>query len=530
MNSYEVAAKIIHTLKLWGMKQVVLCPGGRNAPFVQVLSEGQDLEIHSGFDERASSFFALGLSRAHKEPVAVITTSGTATAELLPAVIEAHYTQTPLVVITADRPKTLRGTGAPQTIQQMGIFENYVEAEYDVHVSWDKNLASWSVRQPLHINVCFDEPLWQVTPAAQLPKKSPYQRPHFPLMKLAGGQWGFVSLRDLKNEYQLFQKGLKKPLLILGDSDEVSEAKKQFVEQWQGYVYVEGISGYSSITHPRRLYAADLVLADLVKQKKVDSVLRLGGVPTMKFWRELERYQLPTLSMSDRPFSGLSYGNAYLMEDALLSELSGAWEAELLEEAEVLASDQAKYQESEALLGQWSGSEAELLAQLFSKIPKDESVYLGNSMPIRYWDRLCQKSEAKEGRAILANRGANGIDGQLSTALGHLHKEKTLWVILGDLTALYDANALWFLGQAHSLKLVVVNNRGGRIFDPMFPSELFLNAHSLNFKAFAEQWGLEYFQEKRKVKIPETSSFLLEICPDQESTQQEQRAYKALRS
>src|SRR5690606_31248323 len=104
------------------------CPGGRNAPFVFLLSENKNFRVHSAFDERGAGFYALGLSQARGRPTAVITTSGTAVAEVLPAVIEAHYTGTPLVVVSADRPQRMRGSGAPQTIEQKNIFGAYVES------------------------------------------------------------------------------------------------------------------------------------------------------------------------------------------------------------------------------------------------------------------------------------------------------------------------------------------------------------------------------------------------------------------
>jgi 2-succinyl-5-enolpyruvyl-6-hydroxy-3-cyclohexene-1-carboxylate synthase len=157
MTNIALASHILGWLKARGVRDICLCPGGRNAPFVEILSPSPDFQIHSSFDERSAGFFALGLTQRNKSPAAIITTSGTAVAEVLPSVMEAHYAGLPLIVISADRPRRLRGTGAPQAVEQVGMFGVYAEQSLDLQKEF--RTPEWSGARPLHINVCFDEPL-----------------------------------------------------------------------------------------------------------------------------------------------------------------------------------------------------------------------------------------------------------------------------------------------------------------------------------------------------------------------------------
>ena len=131
MNS-EFSYKIVKNLVQWGVKEFYVCAGARNVPLIDLLLNTKDIKIYSHFDERSLAFYALGRIKALKTPVAVIVTSGTAVAELFPAVVQAYYSDLPLVVVTADRPKKQRGTGSPQTIEQKNIFGNYVSVCIDV--------------------------------------------------------------------------------------------------------------------------------------------------------------------------------------------------------------------------------------------------------------------------------------------------------------------------------------------------------------------------------------------------------------
>jgi 2-succinyl-5-enolpyruvyl-6-hydroxy-3-cyclohexene-1-carboxylate synthase len=158
MTNIERARQLVEQVRGLGTNDFCTCAGSRNSPLLVVLgslgrwvagSLGDDVRVFSFVDERSAAFFALGRTKTHGNPAAVVTTSGTAVAELLPAVIEAHYSALPLVLITADRPARYRGSGAPQAIEQVGIFGSYAATSLD----------GWNRARPLHLNIEFDEPL-----------------------------------------------------------------------------------------------------------------------------------------------------------------------------------------------------------------------------------------------------------------------------------------------------------------------------------------------------------------------------------
>lgn len=150
---------VIKQLGQVGVKELCVCPGGRNAPFVAFLSDSGQFECFYWYEERSAAFFALGKTKIHERPVAVITTSGTAAGELLPAAMEAYYSGNPLILVTADRPRRFRGTAAPQTAEQVGIFGMYATYSQDIADDEECNLEPWNKVSPAHVNVCFEEPL-----------------------------------------------------------------------------------------------------------------------------------------------------------------------------------------------------------------------------------------------------------------------------------------------------------------------------------------------------------------------------------
>jgi 2-succinyl-5-enolpyruvyl-6-hydroxy-3-cyclohexene-1-carboxylate synthase len=148
MGNVQRATQLIEELRARGVRDFCVCAGSRNSPLLVALGR-TDARLFSFVDERSATFFALGRSKQHGNPVAIVTTSGTAVAEMLPGAIEAYYSGVPLILISADRPARFRGTGAPQSIEQLGIFGVYAET----------SLESWSRSRPLHLNIEFDEPL-----------------------------------------------------------------------------------------------------------------------------------------------------------------------------------------------------------------------------------------------------------------------------------------------------------------------------------------------------------------------------------
>jgi len=155
----QLAEQILHAAQQVGTTELCLCPGGRNSPFITLLSSSETYRCYYWFEERSAAFFALGRSKRLERPVGVITTSGTAAGELLPAAMEAYYSCIPLLLITADRPKRFRGSGAPQSAEQAGLFGKYAPFFQDLEGQEPCDLSAWDGEGPAHLNVCFEEPL-----------------------------------------------------------------------------------------------------------------------------------------------------------------------------------------------------------------------------------------------------------------------------------------------------------------------------------------------------------------------------------
>ncbi|MEO0414767.1 MAG: thiamine pyrophosphate-binding protein, partial [Verrucomicrobiota bacterium] len=170
-----LAATTISSVIDWGVCDFVVCAGARNVPLIVDLEAREGLNLWHHFDERAAAFFALGLTKKNLRPVAVVTTSGTAVAEMLPAVVEAFYSGLPLICVTADRPRRFRGTGAPQSIEQVGIFSTYAQCGDFEKVAELPEMLNWNQASPLHLNLCFEEPKPEPATAA-----SPIMSSHDP--------------------------------------------------------------------------------------------------------------------------------------------------------------------------------------------------------------------------------------------------------------------------------------------------------------------------------------------------------------
>ncbi len=501
MTNTDLSRMVYSVLKQAGTEHLVVCAGARNAPLVLNLENMPEFKIFQFFEERSAAFFALGLMRASRKPVAVLTTSGTAAAELLPAVIEAHYQGLPLILVTADRPKAYRGTGSPQTIQQPGLFSTYVETVYDLDVHSDNMTFKWSLKKPMHLNVAFDEPLIDLAgPAEILPRLEVVSTP--------------LSKVKMKN-------ACKAPLVILGDFPQSYQQQVlEFLHRVKAPVYAESLSQMKNISQLQPLLIRSSELCrKLFQMNLCDSVIRIGSVPTLRFWRDLEKKfsKIPVFNFSDLEFSGLARNS----ESSGLEALQAAvveFQSEKLQQIKKL--DEALQAEKQKLLTKYPLSEQNFTKQI-AEVVSNSPIYLGNSLPIRNWDEFadCRSVE------VYANRGANGIDGQISTYLGWSEMAAKSFCYVGDLTALYDLAALGLSPQLNGNKrnIVVLNNFGGQIFKRVFNNEKFVNSHSTRFFHWAKMWNWNYIQITTiealiQLEKPEAQLNVIEVLPDAKQT------------
>lgn len=507
----EVAEEVLQELLSSGVREFCICAGARNSPFVQIFEKNPQLKVYHFFDERSAAFFALGRIGSTRKPVAVLTTSGTAAAEMLPAAVEGTYSSLPLILVTSDRPKKFRGTGAPQSIEQVGLFSYYIEVCFDLdqenhHIS----LKGLSWKKPIHINVCFQEPLIDdVVPILQIPEKSP--RTKFPE----------AFPMNMKDEIQKFVEN-HKPLVILTTLPEkVRVPVTEFLSQLKAPIYAEGISNLRGDTKLMdfTLKSGEKMLSKLFDLNACNAVIRIGGVPTLRFWRDLEdkRIDTPVLSLGYNHFSGLSREIIHFLDLDDLGRIDIKYPRIL--DDEFWKMDEKYFVQILELFKKYPLSEPTLFRQLSLRL-KGASVYLGNSLPVREWDMAADLNFQPQ--RMVANRGANGIDGQISTFLGWAKPDMENWCLVGDLTTLYDLSAPWITQQLESsqLRIVVVNNNGGMIFKKMFGKEIFLNRHNVDFESFARLWKWNY---SRWNQIPEKMDLgqhhVIELCPDEKQTE-----------
>ncbi len=460
MTNIAEARRVIEEAVARGATDFCVCAGSRNAPLLAVLG-ASDLRVFSFVDERSAAFFALGRAKLTGRPAVVITTSGTAVAELLPAAIEAHYSAIPLIFITADRPARYRGTGAPQAIEQEEIFGVY---------------ARGSVQ---HINIEFDEPL--IDDEVSWERGRPARRP--PPVATAAPP--------------LPTPAFTHPLVLLGGLAPAHRDRvRNFALALNAPIYAEPLSGLRE--DPALAHLIITAGERMIGRGDFDGVIRIGNVPTARFWRDLDesRRDLSLVSFSALPFTGCSRGEVHPIE-ALPLDVTPCKRNE-----EFFAADRQQAAAIARVLDAEPQSELALLRELSCTIPENSRVYLGNSLPVREWDLAATRG--RRGFIIEANRGANGIDGQLSTFFGQCDPSRPNVCVIGDLTAIYDSNAPWIVPQLDSaidFEIVIINNGGGRIFsrvaslkklDESTRERIIENSHDLRFEHWAAMWGMEY--------------------------------------
>ncbi len=464
-----------------GVGEFVVCAGSRNGALILSLLDecrSRPWEIHPFFEERSAAFFALGRIRASRRPVAVITTSGTAVAELLPAAIEAYYQALPLVLITADRPERFRGSGAPQAIEQEGVFGAYAATDD----------GTWQVDRPFHLNVPLEEPQ---PGSVRRPLRFETATPT-PSFRPCEDEATKTLTGFLRREDSLL---VVAGCLTDGEFPELTD----FLVKLQAPILADATSGLHA--EPRLAHWLVKSGDRLLKSWWPDRVLRIGGVPSFRFWRDLEDlHEITVCSVSDRPFSGLARPSELIVGDieglcagAQVSPkpANDTWRSVDNEGAFLL----------EELLRRLPASEPAVVRGMLDRVGLDAALFVGSSLPIR------EAALMGVGRLPLrcaANRGANGIDGNLSTFLGWAWgHDYEAWGLFGDLTTLYDLTSPAILARMPNkapVRIVVMNNQGGKIFRllPHYHNlsadamKVIENPHEFQFQHWAQAWGLDY--------------------------------------
>jgi|TARA_B110000908_G_scaffold121796_1_gene142799 2-succinyl-5-enolpyruvyl-6-hydroxy-3-cyclohexene-1-carboxylate synthase len=506
-----------------GIQEYVVCAGARNLGLVAALAdyaesqEAGEIRVFSHFEERAAGFFALGRSMQSGSPCAVVTTSGTAVAELLPAVIEAHYQRRPLLVISADRPVRFRGTGAPQAIEQAGIFENYVEGVEDIEWTDDITLFDgWSGLAPWQMNICLEENEVGTDENIRMSK-----------MRLGELNDARPNI-DMIPALSMIKDAWRGMVVMLGGLEhEDREEVWHFLRDLGVPVLADATSGLRE-----KLGALTLVDGDrILKENPPAHILRIGEVPVGRFWRDLENLpDVNVVSISRTGYSGLARESHVIFGEVsrcirALGETSSVGDS--MDHLKISKRKRGRVSE---LLESLPESEPGMVRMLSVLATMGQSLYLGNSLPIREWNDFAQRDTPYE--LVRANRGANGIDGQISTWLGATADEEDAWAVLGDLTAMYDLSAPVLLDQVQcrGRMLVVINNGGGQIFSRLptvqqlgdAAADLITNHHAHSFEHWAAMWGMDYVKVDGMEGFdfePGEKTTVVEVVPDKRQTE-----------
>jgi 2-succinyl-5-enolpyruvyl-6-hydroxy-3-cyclohexene-1-carboxylate synthase len=500
-----LATVLVDELLCAGMTDAVLAPGSRSAPLALALYErsthAADVRLHVRVDERSASFLALGLAKRSGRPVALVCTSGTATANFHPAVIEAHESRIPLIVLTADRPPELRDTGANQSIDQVRIYGSSTRWSFEVGVpeerpgmvAYWRSLVSraWAAAQdpdpgPVHLNVAFREPLIPDGDTSWCE----------PLGGASGAPW--TKVRSATPGSVLHVPPTRRGVLVVGDG---AVNVKRYVAAasmagWPVLAEPNGNARYGD--HALSSHHFLLGVPEFVEGHRPEVVVTLGkpglSRPLMSLLRRAEQHIVVSPSLARWPDPVRSA--TQIAQDVEIPVVSGddgwlrSWRA-----ADLAARDgvDAVLDESDEV------TEPRLARDLVAGLPGGSLLFTAASMPIRDLD---QTMRPRRGIRILANRGASGIDGLVSSAMGAaLAHAGRSYALLGDLSFLHDQNGL-ILGphdERPDLAIVVVNNQGGGIFSLLPQSgipgpfeRVFGTPHQVDLSHIAAAHGLPY--------------------------------------
>jgi 2-succinyl-5-enolpyruvyl-6-hydroxy-3-cyclohexene-1-carboxylate synthase len=508
--SLACATALVKTLADGGVRHASVSPGSRSTPLALALARHPDIEVHVHLDERSGAFFALGLAKALRRPVVIACTSGTAAAELFPAVVEASQSRMPLILLTADRPPRLRGTGANQTIDQVRLYGAYARAYVEAPVpSSADDVPRWSgagqealfacggvAPGPVQIDCPFEEPL--------IPAGEPVG---------AGAPIGvFYELPEDANpapapeaaEQVAHAVGGKRGLVVSGGSAWFPPGLTVHLAERLGWPVMAEPS--SDARRPGQSLAAGQALAasSWIDAHGPELVLQVGAAPTTRATQRLVASARELIVVDAHHLDPDPEGHASLRVHADAERLVAALEPMPLSRAPVewlddwrLADTVARRAMDEVLDRTEAATELQIARDLATAVPNGGTLFVGNSMPVRDLDYAMAP---REGLRIVANRGASGIDGLVSTAMG-IASARTgpTFALLGDLSLLYDAGALLWGGERFepALTIVVPNNGGGQIFSTLGQQELpeserrlFTTPHSLDLGAICAAAGV----------------------------------------
>jgi len=533
-------ATLTQQLQRLGELELMVCSGARNLVLSVALTqvaEQKGYQVWSHYDERSAGFFMLGRLQAsyasESNKVAVIVaTSGTAIAELLPAVIEAHAQQRPLIILSADLPRSYDASGAPQCMPQLELFDGFIEGKIDIDLTLDESPqewihqleSQWSSHDVWQLNVRFPETKVKVIEALQAPAWR--ESLNLDLEVIAPKRQPF-QVADLM---RFLEEDTWRGLVVMLGGLEIEDRAEvlAFLKQLKAPVIADVTSGLRGALGQLEILGGESIL----QQNKPGKILRIGEVPSGRFWRDLEELpKVKVFSITRQHEPGLARENQWIQSSSITRVLKGLGDVKALEDVlDLLPQDRKRQGKLQELLSAYPQSEVAWMREISIFSSLGNSWYIGNSLPIRNAALAAQSDVCYE--EVRANRGVNGIDGQVATFLGLASSCEASWGVLGDVTTSYDVGAFALakkLPQDAVAYLVVMNNSGGRIFEqlPFFKvlnpqvQEMILQNPEIDLSALAQLWKLHYTlvntaeDLENLVESQKTGLHIIEIRPDE---------------
>ena len=500
---------VVDLLKKHQVKNIVFSPGSRNAPLVIGFNGDNYFKTKVLVDERSAAFYALGMAQQLNEPVVICSTSGSAVLNYSPAIVEAFYQKIPLIVITADRPPEWVDHGEGQSMRQYKVYENYIAESYNLPMLdhpdalWQTSVmtneafhVSKLLSKPVHLNFPFREPLYKTE---LKPSKSGKKITHFKTNKSIG-----------KDQLAILQKKWRKhnKKMIVCGSLQKNSTLNNILKEFNNDPSVCVLTETTSNLHDEKFISSvDRTLERLNDNPSFfpEIVITIGNSIISKKLKKLlrknkpqEHWHIEETNRAQDIFSSLTHFIPINPEEFLKeflddylsnkkSDFSNIWSLEFNK------SEENHFQYLSTC--KWSDLKAHELIQK-QLDGKKVNLQMGNSTSVRYVQLFQQQKEIKYN----SNRGVSGIDGSSSTAIGAASVSNELTVLItGDLSFIYDQHALWNNEVPKNLKIIVVNNQGGGIFNIIsgpkttpYSKEFFETSHGINLGKIAATFKINY--------------------------------------
>jgi 2-succinyl-5-enolpyruvyl-6-hydroxy-3-cyclohexene-1-carboxylate synthase len=500
----ELAQIVISACHQFNIDTVVISPGSRNAPLTIGFSNHKKIQALSLVDERCAAFFALGIAQQTQKPVAILCTSGSALLNYYPAIAEAFYSNIPLVVISTDRPKHLIDIGDGQTIRQENVFENHILfsanlIENEKYKTRNSQLIgealqiSVSQKGPVHINVPFDEPLYETVSDLQ-----EFNFPHISMSSLDNSHIDYDNLSKIWN-------AAEKKMILVGvnyPDEELYQLMDFYADDDSVLILTETTS---NLQNKKAINSIDQLIFSLddmqFKELQPEVLITFGGMIVSKRVKSFLRAYQPKhhWNIDEKKAVNTFFCLSEFIQtkpfDFFLNFNTSIVKKESTYQSKWLQVRDKKRVKHAAYVSKIKHSDFKVFEQALESIPSNCQLQISNSSIIRY----AQLFSVKDSINIFCNRGTSGIDGSTSTAIGAAFAKNNQTVfITGDLSFFYDSNALWNKNIPKSFRIIIINNSGGGIFK-IIPgpkstnaSKYFETPHCLTAEHLCKMHDFEY--------------------------------------